>query len=102
MRARQKRLNYRVLNDESDGESSSEDQTYQSSELSQSPSNLTCTLPTCQEDAVMLANIPDCELLPSESVSQVLVSQEASTYAGSSITSHISSRCSKQPAPAIE
>ncbi|KAJ5827550.1 hypothetical protein N7447_004313 [Penicillium robsamsonii] len=102
MRTRQKCLDYRVLNDESDGESLSEGQTYQSSELSESLSNLTRTILTCQEDAVILANIPDCELLPSESVSQVLVSQEGSTDAGSSITSHVSSRCSNRPAPATE
>ncbi|KAJ6038636.1 hypothetical protein N7460_007353 [Penicillium canescens] len=102
MRTRQKRLNYRVLNDESDGESLPEDQTDQSSESSEPPSNLTHTLPTCQKDAVILANIPDCELLPSESVSQVLVSQESSTDAGTSITSHVSSRWCKRPAPATE
>ncbi|KAJ6125388.1 hypothetical protein N7471_012705 [Penicillium samsonianum] len=57
MRTRQKRLNYRVLNDESDGESFPEDQTNQSSESSEPTSNLT--------HAVILANIPDYELLPS-------------------------------------
>ncbi|KAJ5987664.1 hypothetical protein N7522_011912 [Penicillium canescens] len=102
MRIRQKRLNYRVLNDESDGESLPEDQTDQSSKSSEPPSNLTHTLPTCQKDAVILANIPDCELLPSESVSQVLVSQKSSTDAGTSITSHVSSRWCKRPAPATE
>ncbi|KAJ5742343.1 hypothetical protein N7533_011752 [Penicillium manginii] len=107
MRTRQKRLNYRVLNDESDGESLPEDQTDQSSEPSEPPCNHTRTLLACQEDAVILANIPDCELLPSESVSQVLVSQESSTDAdtsitGTSITSNISFQCSKRPAPATE
>ncbi|KAJ6125923.1 hypothetical protein N7471_010416 [Penicillium samsonianum] len=102
MRTRQKRLNYRVLNDESDGESLPEDQTDQSSESSEPLRNLTRTLPTCQKDAVILANIPDCELLPSESVSQVLVSQESSTDAGTSITNHVSSRWCKRPAPATE
>ncbi|KAJ5385637.1 hypothetical protein N7509_008178 [Penicillium cosmopolitanum] len=65
MRTRQKRLNYRVLNDESDGESLPEDRTDQSSEPSEPPSSLTRTLPACQEDVEVLANIPDCELLPS-------------------------------------
>lgn len=102
MRTRQKRLNYRVLNDESEGESLPEDQTDQSSKPSEPRSNLIRTLPACQENAVILASIPDCELLPSESVSQVLVSQETSTDAGTSITSHVSSRCSKRPAPATE
>lgn len=102
MRTRQKRLNYRVLNDESEGESLPEDQADRSSEPSEPPSNLPRTLPPCHEDAVILANIPDCELLPSESVSQVLVSQESSTDAGTSLTSHVSSRCSKRPAPATE
>ncbi|KAJ5300165.1 hypothetical protein N7508_007408 [Penicillium antarcticum] len=87
MRTRQKCLNYRVLNDESDGESLPEDQ----------PANQ-----ANQANAVILANIPDCELLPSESVSQVLVSQESSTDAGTSITSHVSSRWCKRPAPATE
>ncbi|KAJ5288432.1 hypothetical protein N7508_011207 [Penicillium antarcticum] len=102
MRTRQKRLNYRVLNDESDGEALAEDQTDQASEPSEPPSNLTRTLPACQDDVVILASIPGCELLPSESVSQVLVSPEGSTDAGTSITSQVSSRCSKRPAPATE
>lgn len=51
---------------------------------------------------MIFAHIPDCELLPSESVSQVLVSQESSTDAGTSITSHVSSRWCKRPAPATE
>ena len=102
MRTRQKRLNYRVLNDESDGESWPDDRTDRTSEPSELPTNLTHTLPACQENVEILANIPDCELLPSESVSQVLVSQESSTDAGTSITSHVSSRCSKRPAPATE
>jgi hypothetical protein len=71
MRTRRKRLNYRVLNDESDEESLTEDQIDQSSESSEPPSNLPRTLPTCQKDVVILTNIPDCELVPSESVSQV-------------------------------
>jgi hypothetical protein len=102
MRTRQKRLNYRVLNDESDGESLPENQADQSSESSELPGNLLRTPPTFHEDARILANIPDCELLPSESVSQVLVSQDSSTDAGASITSHISSRYSQRPAPATE
>lgn len=73
---RQKRLNYRVLNDESEGESSPEDHTDESSEPSEPPSHLTRTVPACQDDAVILANIPDCELLPSESVASASIPRE--------------------------
>ena len=47
MRTRQKRLNYRVLNDESDRESLPDDRTDRTSELSELPNNLTHTLPAC-------------------------------------------------------
>ncbi|KAJ5084978.1 hypothetical protein N7532_009749 [Penicillium argentinense] len=88
MRTRQKRPTYRVLNDESDGKFLPDDRTDQTNEPSELPNNLTHTLPACQESVEILANIPDCELLPSESVSQVVVSQESSTDADTSITSH--------------
>ncbi|KAJ5109977.1 hypothetical protein N7532_002622 [Penicillium argentinense] len=102
MHTRQKRVNYRVLNDESDKESLPEDQIDQSSKPSRPPSNLTPILPASQEDVDVLANTLDCELLPSESVSQVLGSQEGSTDAITSITSYVSSQYTKRPAPATE
>lgn len=68
MCTQQKRLNYRVLNGESDRGSLPEDQTNQSSESRETPSNLTRTLPSCLFDTVILANIPDCQHPTSESV----------------------------------
>ncbi|KAJ5267682.1 hypothetical protein N7478_010490 [Penicillium angulare] len=102
MRTRQKRLNYRVLNDESDEEFLPDDRTDQSNQISELPNHISHTLPACRESVKVLDDIPDCELLPSESVSQVLVSQDSSTDVGTSITSYVPSRYSRRSAPATE
>jgi hypothetical protein len=100
MRTRQKRLNYRVLNDGSDEEALPEDRLDQ---LSEPLSNLTPTLPASREDGEALASVPDGEILPSESVSQLPASQESSTDVGSSIISDNPFRRHHQrPAPATE
>jgi hypothetical protein len=100
MRTRQKHVNYRVLNDGSDEEASPEDRIDQSSEPL---SNLAPTLPESQEDVGTISNVPDGELLPSESASQFLASQESSTDAGTSIISgNPSCRHRQRPAPATE
>ncbi|ODQ68727.1 hypothetical protein LIPSTDRAFT_188 [Lipomyces starkeyi NRRL Y-11557] len=84
MQTRQKRLNYRDLNDGSDEEALPEDRIDQ---LSEPLSNLAPTLPASQEDVAALAGIPGDELLPSESASQLEASQESSTDAGTSFIS---------------
>ncbi|KAK9352938.1 hypothetical protein V1523DRAFT_336036, partial [Lipomyces doorenjongii] len=100
MRTRQKRLNYRDLNDGSDEEALPEDRIYQ---LSEPLSNLAPTLSASREEVVALADIPGDELLPSESASQLEASQESSTDAGTSSISHNLFRQHRQrPAPATE
>jgi hypothetical protein len=83
LRTRQKRVDYRVLNDGSD-EASPEDRIDQSSEP---VSNLAPTFPESQEGVEIITDIPDGELLPSESASQFPASQESSTDARTSIIS---------------
>ncbi|KAK9318784.1 hypothetical protein V1517DRAFT_234819, partial [Lipomyces orientalis] len=101
MQTRQKRLNYRVLNDGSDEEALPEDRIYQLSELLP---NLAPTLPASQEDVVALADIPSDELLPSESASQLEeASQESSTDAATSLISpNLFGHHRQRPAPVTE
>jgi hypothetical protein len=100
MRTRQKRLDYRVLNDGSDEEALPEDRIDQSSK---SLSNLPPPLLVSEEGRETITNVPDGELLPSESASQLPTSQQSSTDTGTSVTSSgVFHRHRQRLAPATE
>jgi hypothetical protein len=95
MQTRQKRLDYRALNDGSDEEALPEDRINRTSGLLSNPAP---TLPVSQEDVETTTNVPGDEILPSESASQF-----PTTDTGTSVTSSdLFRRHRQRPAPATE
>ncbi|KAK9241594.1 hypothetical protein V1506DRAFT_550285 [Lipomyces tetrasporus] len=94
--SRQRRLDYRLLNDGSDEEASFEDRILELPELPESPESF-----PLNESAPGSVNGPDCEVLPSQSVSQDPTSP-VTEVSSSSIILEDSLRTRKRAAPATE
>jgi hypothetical protein len=96
MLTRRKRIDYRLLNDGSDDEALPEDRV---------PASIIGAAPftSSQTEREVFVNIPDSEILPSESASQFPVLQASSTAAEASVVSHgLGSQNHYRPAPATE
>ncbi|KAK9363205.1 hypothetical protein V1504DRAFT_362138, partial [Lipomyces starkeyi] len=95
MTTRCKRLDYRALNDGSDDEAAPEDRVARST--------MPGPVPSSQSAIGSFINIPDDEILPSESASQLLELGASSTIAETSIHSSNTFRQFRQrPAPVTE